>query len=155
MVTERITMPKSDTEFSSWKDMAIYYKRLWLDEHQRFIAQNQTFEDLQNEFDALIRKRNIQVEELKLKEINSDYAAIRDINEIVKSHKKKDYFKITWQVVTLVLGILFFYVFVSRADFRQSIMENLIPLAIIAAVFGGLYFILNKNNAIPKKKGGR
>jgi len=124
-----------------WRKIAAHWKKKYerkkLDydnEHQRYISLNGMFEEIQNEFNGLLRKKNVDVEKLRLEEILSDYAAHKDIQEVVKESKQKPWVRVTWEMVILALGMIFVWQLATNETFRLWLSANMIGLVIIVIV---------------------
>lgn len=132
---------QAQQRFASYKEMALHYKRVYEAEHQRYIALNGMMEEYQNEFNGLLRKRNVDVEKLETLEILSDYAAHKDIQDVVHERKPRTMLRITQEVVILVLGFFFIWQLVVNEGFRAWIAANFLAIILFAGVitFAGVY----------------
>lgn len=142
-----------------WKKIARYWKlqferkkMAYDNEHQRFISLQGMFEEIQNEFNGMLRKKNVDVEKMRLQEVLSDYAAYKDIQDVVKdTQRQKPWVRITWEIVLLALGMVFIWQVASNIAFRTWLSDNMIAIVILIVAIVVLFVIL-KPKKIDKKK---
>lgn len=145
-----------------WKKIAKYWKlqfdrkKMEYDnEHQRFVSLYGMFEQIKNEYNGLIRRGNVNVEEMRLEEILSDYAAHKDIQDVVRENygkSKSSWLKVTWQIVALVLGIFLLWQLATNQSFQYVVTQNMTAIVIIVVVVAGLVLILRNQGGDKKKR---
>lgn len=113
----------------------------YFNEHQLRIRLDGEVEELQNEFKgALSRVRDVS--KLVLEELLTVLSAHTEIVEAVKEYKPFQWFKITTNIVILVLGLTFIGAFVLNEGFRLWVTANQGFLIILAVVGGVLVYYL-------------
>jgi len=111
----------------------------YFNEHQLRIRLHGEVEELQNEFKgALSRVRDVS--KLVLEELLTVLSAHTEIVEAVKEYKPFQWFKITRNIVILVLGLAFIGAFVLDEGFQHWVTANQPFLIILAIVAGGIVY---------------
>ena len=147
------TQIQTPQKFTTWKEMAnyylnavrkereekLFYKHSYETEHEQYMAQNAMFRQLQIEFNSKFREQQ-EISKVATAEVLSDEAASLNISDVVRG-KRPSWFRITWQVVGLVLGFLLIWQLAVNAEFRVAVLNPIvILLVVIAIVFGYLAF---------------
>jgi hypothetical protein len=143
----QVIMTSKDPTY--WKNIALavlneykMWKRRFLSEHQENISKNLMFEELNNEFKALLHKKSVEVPKVVHEEVMTLFSAHKDIQEVVKEVSPRSWFKITRNIVILALGALLIFGAIANDNFRKLLNDNaaLIAIVAIAAVVAYLYY---------------
>ena len=137
-------------ERDSWKKAAFAWKARFDREHQRYISLDGIISEKDNEIQALYRRKNFDVAKMALEEELSDYAAHQDIQDVVKG-KSGWNFKVTMEMVMLILGITFALELGFNQDFRDWMQINSTTVIVVAIAVVAMAFIFY-STAYRKKK---
>lgn len=133
-----------------WKNSADSFKQKYSTEHQRYVSLYNSWEDLKNEFNGLLRKK-MTSEELALAELLSDYSAHTDIQDIVKNAKPSHWMKFGWELAFTIIGLVFLWQVATNQAFREVISKNIFAIGIFLFAGAVIIYWLRQQNSKGKK----
>jgi len=132
---------KRPTSADDWKEIAQYWKKdrdkhkqAFETEHQRFVAQQEMFEEINNEFNGLLRKRNVEVEKISTAEVLSDYAAHKDIQDIVNEKHPKQLMKFGWSLAFTIVALVLVWQIATNKAFDEFLSKNLLAVGLFGVI---------------------
>lgn len=134
-----ISMKDINRESYEYK-LAYYYYWLYKNEQhdhsitkQELVASEGAVEEYANAFHGQDRQ-GMTAQKIADQMVNGILAACTDIDDIAKTSKLSQFFKITWPFVFLVLGGIFLWQFMANAEVRQALLSNIGGLILLAAI---------------------
>jgi hypothetical protein len=111
----------------------------------KLIRTEEMLDEYKIAYDGLTSKRNDESKKLATQDVNSDYAAHSDIQDVVKDRKGPFNFKITGVIAALILGLVFIWQVSSNAEFREWFNKNTVAFALIVVAIAAIYiYVANK-----------
>ena len=143
----------SNKNIDYWKGItfAVYnwgkgWKQRYMHDHQQHLSQTLMQEEISNEFKGILRKKS-EMSKFILEEVMVLFAAHKDIQEVMKEVRPREWFKFTkWIALTIVLG-LFIFEAATNNNFATLLSNNAIWIALVAIAGVGLYLYWDRKSS--------